>query len=57
MRYANKESSQPEYSNISQYFSFTISKKEFNAKVKQYNSSKKAYKKEKEKEKENAKKK
>jgi len=55
MRYANKESSQPEYSNISQYFSFTISKKEFNAKVKQYNSSKKAYKKEKEKE--NAKKK
>jgi RHS repeat-associated protein len=44
VRNGDKSKSQVEYSNMSQYFSFTISRKDFNAKVKQYESSKTAYK-------------
>jgi RHS repeat-associated protein len=36
VRNGNNNKSQTEYSNTSQYFSFTMSRKEFNAKVKQY---------------------
>ena len=48
VRNGNDNRSQTEYSNVSQYFSFTMSRKDFNAKVKQYESSKSAYKQEKE---------
>ena len=44
VRGSDENSSHIEYPNTSQYFSFTISKKEFNSKVKQYESSKSAYK-------------
>ncbi len=53
VRNGNTKSSQVEYSNISQYFSFTLSRKDFNAKVKQYQTSKDAYKQQQEKKKKN----
>lgn len=49
VRNGNDNKSQTEYSNTSQYFSFTMSRKDFNAKVKQYASSKTAHKQKKEK--------
>ena len=43
LRSGNSNQTQPEYSNQSQYFSFTMTKKEFKQKVKQYKASRDAY--------------
>jgi hypothetical protein len=49
VRDGDNSKTQTQYSNTSQYFSFTMSRKDFNSKAKQYESAKSAYKQQKEK--------